>query len=185
MAKPCLNDISRELSRLTYCSVWRFTREAWPAQFSHFPLGIKYLTSFQWALESILLWRPPQVFALGESIGTPYLDSRVIPKSIAHTWSLSLSCSDVSFLSGTSVLMDLFCLVLHARLCQSHVLQYCVESRHRPTMPLQESFPQRIAVDQCHSFARSQVQACQGPLFQYFSHYLETGLCHNKPLHHA
>ena len=61
---------SRELSRLTYCSVWQFTSEAWPAQFSRLPHGIKYLTSIQWALESILLWHPPQVFALGESIGT-------------------------------------------------------------------------------------------------------------------
>ncbi len=61
---------SREPSRLTYCSVWQFTSEAWPAQFSRLPHGIKYLTSIQWALESILLWHPPQVFALGESIGT-------------------------------------------------------------------------------------------------------------------
>ena len=98
-----------------------------------------------------------------------YSDSGMIPKSITHTWSLSLSCSDISFLFGTSVLVDLFCLVLHARLCHSHELQYCVE-RHRPNMPLQESFPQRIAVNQCHFFALSQVQACQGPHYHYFSH---------------
>ena len=110
---------SRELSRLTYCSVWQFTSEAWPLQFSRFPHGIEYLTSIQWALKLVLLWRPPQVFALGESIGT----LGMIPMSIAHTWPVSsLSCSDVSFLFGTSVLMVLFCPVLHARLCQSHEL---------------------------------------------------------------
>ena len=31
---------SRELSLLTYSSVWQFTSKAWPAQFSHYPQGI-------------------------------------------------------------------------------------------------------------------------------------------------
>ncbi len=146
------------------------------------------LTIYQWSLTStIFLFSPRHHFTWKEHSSqfysgirlrclpweSPlehYLDGGMIPKSIAHTWlALSLSCSDVSFLFGTSVLVDLFHLVLNGRLCQSHELQYCVE-RHRANMPLQELFPQRIAVNQCHFFALSQVQACQGPQFHYFSH---------------
>ena len=87
--------------------------------------------------------------SLAESPLEHFLDGGMIPKPIAHTWLvLSISCSDVSFLFGTSVLVDFFHRVLHARICQSHELQYRV-GRHRPNSPLQESFPQLIAVDQC------------------------------------
>ncbi len=47
---------SRKLSRLTYCSVRNFTSDAWPAQFSCFPLGINVHDFYSSAFESILFW---------------------------------------------------------------------------------------------------------------------------------
>ncbi len=95
----------------------------------------------------------------------------MIPKSIAHTWSvLSPSCSNFSFWFGTSVFVDSFCLALHTRLCHSHELHFVLRNTDQ-TPPLHESFQQRIAVNQCYVFALCQVPAsCQGPQFHFFSH---------------
>ncbi len=51
--------------------------------------------------------------------------------SITHTWLvLSFLCSYISFWFGTFVLVDLFYLVLQARLFHSHELHFCIQ-RHR------------------------------------------------------
>jgi hypothetical protein len=42
-------DPIQELSWLTNFSVWQITSEAWPAQFSCFPMASMYLTTFLWA----------------------------------------------------------------------------------------------------------------------------------------
>ncbi len=172
---------SRELLRLTYCSVWQFTSEAWPAQFSHFPHGIKYLTSIWWALESILLWPLPQVLAWGESVGTlsgRWDDFYVHPSYLVGIepfmfWRFSL----VWYLCAREFI------VLHARLCQSHELQYCVE-RYRPN----HASPRIISTLQpttAVSLLYLSYKLAKVYCFITSLIHLEPGLCHNKPLHRA
>ncbi len=124
--------------------------EAWPAQFSCFLMASLYWLIF-YELSSqfysgVRLRCPPW-----ESPLEHYLDSGMIPKSIAHTWLvLSLSCSNVSFWFGTSVFVDSFCLALHTRFYNSHELHFVLRDRDQ-TPPLHESFQQRIAVNQFYT----------------------------------
>ncbi len=119
-------DPIQDISRLTYFSVWQITSEAWPAQFSCFPMASTYLTYILWALSwfysGVRLRCPPW-----ESPLEHYLGCGMSPKSIAHTWLvLSLLCSNVSFWFATSVFVDSFALF-----CTQGFEYFCVE-RHRP-----------------------------------------------------
>ncbi len=165
-----IKDPIQELSRLTYFSVWQL--QVKPSQHNslaspwHGCTWIIFYELLSQFYSGVRLRCPPW-----ESPSEHYLDGGLSPKSITHTWLvLSLLCSNVSSWFGTSVFVDSFCLALHTRLCHSHELHFALRDTDE-TLPLHESFQQRIAVNQCYVFAICQVPAsCQGPQFHYFSH---------------
>jgi hypothetical protein len=75
----------------------------------------------------------------------------MIPMSITHTWLvLSLSCSDGSFLFGTSVLVD-SSVLFYTQIFAIPTNYIFVLRETDQTLPLHESIQQHIAVDQCYS----------------------------------
>ena len=152
-----------------------------------FPHGINVPDYFSMSFESILLWCSPGIH-IGVHLGRVHRKTiRTVgwAMSITHTWLVSSSLfSNVSFWFGISVFVDLFYLVLQARLCHSHELHFCVE-RHRPnhispwissallsTTATSSLYLRYKIIAKVHSFITSLI-------------HLEPGLCHNKPLHHA
>ncbi len=54
-------NLFQDILRLNYCSVRNFTSDAWPAQFTCFPLGIDVPDFCSMGFEPILLWHPPGI----------------------------------------------------------------------------------------------------------------------------
>jgi hypothetical protein len=74
-----------------------------------------------------------------------------------------------------------FCLVLHTRLCY---FLFVLRDTDRILL-LHESFQQSIGVNQCYSLLYLRYKLAKVQSFITSLIHLESGLCHNKPLHHA
>ncbi len=115
-----------------------FTSDAWPAQLTHFSLGINVPDFCSMSFEPIysgVCLVSASAYTLGESIETQF---GWWDEPITHTWFLlSFPCSNVSFWFGTFMLMDSFYLVLQARLCHSHELHFVLRDTDQ-TIPLHE-----------------------------------------------